>query len=386
MWIWSVLLRVTSSISRRVIRLRSRCGVAGSDQSLGKSVASWRIRVLCCVVERGVRGGGLACSYSSWAACSWRAARRSSRLRGCRRRAGCRGRRRGSGGGRARRVGGRARRVLRRSWSASSARASSSAWTVSATSSASGVTVSSSSWLIALVDAVRRGSAGQRAAWRWMFSSHALIVGHLRAAALVIADGHPLPAASADREALQQRGAFAGGAGGAVGAVRLGVVRRAVRRLCSYCSKVRYPGCASGISAVHCSRGSSRDRGLARRAFSGCGCGHRRTRRHTAGCAACAAPASGAAAFHASSPLRSPVRIRAGEQQPVAVERLHDRARRPGPLRRSRTGDAIASLHAAVGVEHDLPGRVIDQSDRERHRQLAAAGLGQDPAAAAGRG
>ena len=51
----------------------------------------------------------------------------------------------------------------------------------------------------------------------------ALVVGHVDAAAVVIADGHAPPAAAADGEALQQRGAFAGGAGGAVGAVRVGV-------------------------------------------------------------------------------------------------------------------------------------------------------------------
>jgi len=39
-WIWSVLWRVTSWISSRAMRLRSRCGVAGSDHSLGKSAAS----------------------------------------------------------------------------------------------------------------------------------------------------------------------------------------------------------------------------------------------------------------------------------------------------------------------------------------------------------
>ena len=56
----SVRFRVTSSISSRAIRLRSRAGVAGSDQRAGKSAASWRIRVLCCSVELRVRGGGVA--------------------------------------------------------------------------------------------------------------------------------------------------------------------------------------------------------------------------------------------------------------------------------------------------------------------------------------
>ena len=51
----------------------------------------------------------------------------------------------------------------------------------------------------------------------------ALVVGHLDAAALVVAHGHAPPAACAHGEALQQRGALAGRAGGAFAAVRLGV-------------------------------------------------------------------------------------------------------------------------------------------------------------------
>ena len=41
---------------------------------------------------------------------------------------------------------------------------------------------------------------------------------------------------------------------------------------------------------------------------------------------------------------------------------------------------ADRALHTGVGIEHDLAGRILDQSDRERHRQFATAGLGQDPA------
>ena len=47
--------------------------------------------------------------------------------------------------------------------------------------------------------------------------------GGLLAAAGVVAEGHPGAAAAADDDALQQRGSFAGGPGGAVGAVRGGV-------------------------------------------------------------------------------------------------------------------------------------------------------------------
>ena len=37
-------------------------------------------------------------------------------------------------------------------------------------------------------------------------------------------------------------------------------------------------------------------------------------------------------------------------------------------------------LHAGVGIQHDLAGGVGDQPDRQRHRELAAAGLGELPA------
>ena len=81
--------------------------------------------------------------------------------------------------------------------------------------------------------------------------------GEFAAAALVVADGHPLPAAPADDDALQQRGAFAGRPGGAVPAVRGGVgcARRA--RLASYWSRVMYPGWAPGMKEIHSSRGSA---------------------------------------------------------------------------------------------------------------------------------
>ena len=51
----------------------------------------------------------------------------------------------------------------------------------------------------------------------------AAVVGHERVAALVIADRHAPSAASADGEALEQCGPLAGGTGGAVGAVCMGV-------------------------------------------------------------------------------------------------------------------------------------------------------------------
>ena len=100
---------VTSSMSRRAMRLRSRCGVAGFVHRAGKSVASARIRAWCSSVERGV-AAALALVVVVLGGLQRRGARCSSRLPGCRRRAGCRGRRRGSGGGPGRRGGGRVRR------------------------------------------------------------------------------------------------------------------------------------------------------------------------------------------------------------------------------------------------------------------------------------
>ena len=52
---------------------------------------------------------------------------------------------------------------------------------------------------------------------------HALVVGDLHAAAGVVAHRHAASAACADGQALQQRGALAGGTGGAVFTVRGGV-------------------------------------------------------------------------------------------------------------------------------------------------------------------
>ena len=55
-------------------------------------------------------------------------------------------------------------------------------------------------------------------------AGHALVVGDFDAAAGVVAHRHPAAAAPADCQALQQRGSFAGGAGGAIGAVRTALV------------------------------------------------------------------------------------------------------------------------------------------------------------------
>jgi hypothetical protein len=68
-----------------------------------------------------------------------------------------------------------------------------------------------------------------------------------------------------------------------------------------------------------------------------------------------------------------------GEQQPVGGERLHDRARRPGPRERLEQATQRV-LDTGVGIERDPSCRVIDQPNRERCLQLAAAGFGEDPA------
>jgi hypothetical protein len=60
------------------------------------------------------------------------------------------------------------------------------------------------------------------------------------------------------------------------------------------------------------------------------------------------------------------------------VERLDaGGGRAGGGERREQVGERL--LHAGVGVEHDVAGAVIDQPDRQRRDQLAAAGLGQHP-------
>ena len=41
-------------------------------------------------------------------------------------------------------------------------------------------------------------------------------------------------------------------------------------------------------------------------------------------------------------------------------------------------------LHAGVGVDDHLAGRVIDKPDRQRHGQLTSSGFGELPAAEAG--
>ena len=85
-----------------------------------------------------------------------------------------------------------------------------------------------------------------------------------------------------------------------------------------------------------------------------------------------------------SSPLRGPLRCRQGKVSPAARKALTTAVRRPGGLEGGEQVRAAAPLDGGVGVEDDVPGGVVDQADRQRHDQLAAAGLGQDPAAQPG--
>ena len=147
---------------------------------------------------------------------------------------------------------------------------------------------------------------------------HALVVGDFDAAAGVVAHRHPAPAAPADRQALQQRGAFAGGAGGAIGAVRGGIAQQQL-----LVGLVLVPADVAGVGVA-----DQRDPLLARHELVASSCrwrrgvrggGRRRTRRRSGGCAGCAAPASAAAASRPARPCGAPVRTRTGNSSPSAL-------------------------------------------------------------------
>ena len=185
--------------------------------------------------------------------------------------------------------------------------------------------------------------------------------GCLLAAAGVVADGHPPAAAAADDDALQQRGAFAGGPGGAVGAVRGGVGGQP-----GEVGLVLVQGDVSGVGA-----GDERDPFLAGQHGDGC---------LAAGQLLVAAPAEGERAgvagivqhpqhdvvlqrFPVQLALAGPGAVPPGEGQPVGVERLHAGGRRPG---RREGGEQVreGALDGGVGVEDDVPGGVVGQADR----------------------
>ena len=205
--------------------------------------------------------------------------------------------------------------------------------------------------------------------------------GDLPVAALVVADGHALPAGPADDDALQQRGSFAGRACGPVPAVRGGVGGQP-----GAVGVVLVQGDVSGVGA-----GDEGDPFLA---------GQRGAGQFPAGKPDVAVPPEGERAGVAGVvqdpqhdvmgqrlpvelALAGPARCRQGKDRPGGVERLHAGGRRPGG---GEGGEQVrdGAADGGVGVEDDVPGGVVGQPDGQRGDQLAAAGLGDDPAAQPG--
>ena len=201
------------------MRLRSRAGVAGSSQIAGRSVTSWRIRVFCASVSCPA-SCLRACSQASWA---WLRARRAVPV--------------GFEGAGDEPVGGVDGEVA-------------AAGQVGVVAGALDVGGAQGAGLGGAVlelggdgesgfdgergegvdeqlpDLLVESGAGDGLADPvGMFDAVALayVGGDLLVAALVVADGHALPAGPADDDALEQRGAFAGRSGGPVPAVRGGV-------------------------------------------------------------------------------------------------------------------------------------------------------------------
>ena len=202
----------------------------------------------------------------------------------------------------------------------------------------------------------------------------ALVVGDQRAAALVVADGHPPAAAAADEQALQQRRPFAGGPGGPLGAVGVRVAgEQALVALELVPADVAEVGVRDQRRPL-----------LARQLL------HARLPVGRLAGAAAAVDERARVARVVPVAERHPDKLAlalaaadaGGEAQPLAVEGLHDGARRAGAL---EGGEQVAErlLDALVGVERDLAGGVGDEPDRQRQRQLAAAGLGEDAPAQA---
>ena len=197
----------------------------------------------------------------------------------------------------------------------------------------------------------------------------------------MVADGHALPAGPADDDALQQRGAFAGRSGGPVPAVRGGVGCQP-----GAVGVVLVQGDVSGVDA-----GDEGDPFLAGQHGAG---------QLPAGQFDVAVPAEGERAGVAGVvqdpqhdvvgqrlpvdlALAGPGPVPPGERQARGVERLHARGRGPG---RGEGGEQVrdGAPDGGVGVEDDVAGGVVGQPDGQRHDELAAAGLGDDPAAEPG--
>ena len=204
------------------------------------------------------------------------------------------------------------------------------------------------------------------------------VVGYKGAvAAFVIAHGHPLAALAAYDQPLQQGGAFPGGSGLSVVTVCGGV------------------GGQGGLVGLELGEGDVSGVGVGEQdgpflAWFGDGA-HR-----AVGCGEVAfAPVAVGARVsgvvqgveHVVVAQRFPVELAGsgagevsrGEGQALRGEGLDDRAGRSGPGEHvEQVRDRVAD--AGVGVEHDFARRVVDQPDGQPHRQLPAAGLGQQPA------
>ena len=207
------------------------------------------------------------------------------------------------------------------------------------------------------------------------------VVGDLGGAAGVVADGHPQPAAAADDEALQQGGTLSGRPGGAVAAVRGGVGRQP--------GDVGLVLVESDVSGV----GAGDEAGplvAGELAGGGLPAGPDLVGGPAVGERACVAgvvqhPQHGVVAqrLPVGLALAGSFLVPPGEGQPGGAERLHHGGGRPRGLERGEQVPERA-LDGGVGIEDDVPGGVVGQADRERHDQLAAAGLGQLTAAQPG--
>ena len=196
----------------------------------------------------------------------------------------------------------------------------------------------------------------------------------------MIADGHSSSAAAADGQALQQSGAFAGWAVFVLSSMGGGVQGQGL-----LVGLEGFPADVAGMGVKDKGgpllSGEHLDGTRPQVSCDPC-FGHRRTPLRSVDCAACAAPASGEGACR-RAPLCG---RRCGpvlERQIFVGEGLDDGTGRAG-AGEGREQVAHRLHDAGVGIEHDTVGRVIDETDRERHLELTAPGLGQDAAAQAG--
>ena len=241
------------------------------------------------------------------------------------------------------------------------------------------MSVSSSSWLTT-ASAAAPGMVWQRGPALSMHS-HALVVRDLGAAAVVVGDGHPPAAPAADGQALQQRGAFPGRAGSPVRAAGGGVAEQDL-----LVGLVGLPADVSGVGA-----GDQRGPLVPRQrlaAVLAVGAGD------PAAAAVDERPGIAGIVQGAQHPpvgqqcpgqlaLARPGADPHRERQLLVLEGGHHGAGRAGAGEdREQVPERL--LHPGVGVEHDVPGAVIDQADRQAHPQLAAAGRRQLPAAQPG--